>query len=143
MNPIASSVVPATWHQKSYSESNKINDFRHYDEKVDIYALGVCLYQLIHGHCPFSGDNKQKYWENTLKYDANFNDRCPIRWVFLLRKMLAKDPQHRPSAAEVICKIFIYQRGVKYAVICVEKGESTKGQKMNDFNDYVYVCYFY
>ena len=40
--------------------------FRKYDEKIDVFALGICVYQLIHKRSPFKGSNKQEYWEHMI-----------------------------------------------------------------------------
>lgn len=51
--------------------------FRPYNEKIDIYSLGVCIYLFVHGERPFVGINNKEYWENTMKYEVKYNQQCP------------------------------------------------------------------
>jgi len=48
----------AIWHLKFSLESIVISTFRNCNSKIDIYALGVCIYQLIHGKNPFRGNKE-------------------------------------------------------------------------------------
>jgi len=46
-----------------------------YDEKIDIYSLGVILYILATGHMPYKGKGRQDIINKTLKEEPNFNKK--------------------------------------------------------------------
>lgn len=68
--------------------------------KLDVWALGITLYMLAHGKCPFVGhsvmDTFKKTRENTLKLDASLSDSMRD----LLYRLLDKDPTTRITIEE-------------------------------------------
>jgi serine/threonine protein kinase len=63
------------------------------DEPCDIYALGVIAYQSLYGSLPVSTD------------DPAFTRGVPPILVALLRDMMARDPERRPSAEQLCVAI--------------------------------------
>jgi serine/threonine protein kinase len=63
---------------------------RNYDEKVDVYALGVCIYQLAYNVLPYRGESKKEYWSSTLSDQVFLHEGCPEELIRLMRKMLEK-----------------------------------------------------
>ncbi len=64
---------------------------------ADVYSLGVCVYELLTGKAPFSGETLIEVFSQHVRAPA---PRLPARlgaWQPLLDAMLAKDPQERPS----------------------------------------------
>lgn len=43
-----------------------------YDEKVDLWSIGVLTYELIFGTSPFKGENKAKTIEKVKNLDYSF-----------------------------------------------------------------------
>lgn len=76
-----------------------------YDEKCDVWSLGVLLYVLVSGRAPFNGsdDNAiiKKIMEGKLEFKwegwKNISDECKN----LIKRMLV-DVEKRPTAAEVL-----------------------------------------
>lgn len=76
-----------------------------YDEKCDIWSLGVILHILLSGYPPFSGDSEQDIFSKIHSSEPNFSLKC---WqkiskeaIFLIKSMLNKDSKMRPTASEV------------------------------------------
>jgi calcium-dependent protein kinase len=46
--------------------------YEHYNEKVDIWAIGVTMYHLLSGRIPFKGDNLQAIMQSIVKDEVIF-----------------------------------------------------------------------
>jgi serine/threonine protein kinase len=44
------------------SKKVRLFAYRKYDEKIDIYSLGVCIYMLAYRRKPYTGKNSKDYW---------------------------------------------------------------------------------
>ncbi|DBA66478.1 TPA: hypothetical protein ACH3X2_002450 [Trebouxia sp. C0005] len=83
-------------------------DIKACDEKVDIWALGVTLFELLTGQLPFEGADKPAIKAAILRGNmkplpANLKPEC----VSFMSLMLARDPQDRASAHELLQHPFI------------------------------------
>ncbi|CAD8178920.1 unnamed protein product [Paramecium octaurelia] len=77
-----------------------------YDEKCDIWSLGVILYILLSGYPPFMGANEQEVLIKVKKGEYSFD---PTDWgkvtnsgKDLIRRMLMYNPANRISAADAL-----------------------------------------
>ena len=76
-----------------------------YNKSVDIYALGVLLYEMLTGTPPFDGDSAQEIMMKHLMAVPDLT-RVPPAFHAVLAKILAKDPQERhATAAELVTEI--------------------------------------
>lgn len=77
-----------------------------YSGKSDIYAFGNVLYLVFARKLPYSGSKIIGTFKNNRRKDITFNNPCWKEVSFelpaLIRKMLAKDPTKRISAAEAL-----------------------------------------
>lgn len=74
------------------------------DGRADTYALGVVAYQALSGQPPFDGDSSLEIALKTLHDEVPPLDLAlavPPRIEALIRGMLAKDPEYRPTLARV------------------------------------------
>lgn len=69
------------------------------DERSDLYALGVILYQMVAGRRPFEGESIPDLMQQHLKKappsPKEFNAALPEGLCAMIRKMLAKPPARR------------------------------------------------
>jgi len=76
------------------------------DGRSDVYALGVVLYEMLTGSCPFPGRNATeviaKHISAPIPKVSDREPETPMALVRLVERMLAKDPVERPTAAELV-----------------------------------------
>ena len=78
--------------------NNPITKKPKYDQKVDVWSLGVCGYQLISFELPFSDELDVR--DVNVNYKNLPTDNHP-KLVPLVQKMLTRDVASRPSATEM------------------------------------------
>lgn len=77
-----------------------------YNEKCDVWSIGVILYILLCGYPPFNGEDNDEIMESvkvgkfSFKYDAFNNVSSQAK--DLIKKMLTKNPDKRPGCAQAL-----------------------------------------
>ncbi|OZJ06633.1 Aurora kinase A-B [Bifiguratus adelaidae] len=73
-----------------------------YDEKVDLWSLGVLCYEFLVGEPPFEDANVQHTYRRIAKVDLHIPDHVSPRASDLIRKLLRYTPQDRIPLADIL-----------------------------------------
>lgn len=91
-----------------------------YDEKCDIWSLGVLMYMMLSGVPPFFGTTRKEIMNKILKGKVSFSSKI---WGLitdegkdLIQSMLTYDPEHRPSCREVLNHPWFLKDDVKLKI---------------------------
>ena len=92
-----------TWR---YMPPEQITGQADIDGRLDIYALGCILFEMVAGQVPFDGPDFATIFDQHLesapaRLDVLVAD-CPKPLADLVDKMLEKDPKNRPADAAVV-----------------------------------------
>ncbi len=68
-----------------------------YDYKIDIWSLGVLLYEMLHGTAPFKGKEYKEIASNIKNGSIKYSSSLPQDAEELIASILVKDPAKRPS----------------------------------------------
>ena len=88
-----------------YTAPELFNENGVYTFKTDLWALGCIMYEMAIGQVPFFEERVNKLIMKILKEEINFNKRqfnqYSMEFMDVLRKLLEKDPDKRPSWGEI------------------------------------------
>ena len=74
---------------------------REHDEMVDVWALGVLLYEFLVGSPPFEAEGHSATYRRISRVDLRFPRGVPEDAQDLIRRMLQKDPRKRMALSSV------------------------------------------
>lgn len=98
------------------------------DHRVDLYSLGVSLYEIVTGHPPFTGSSSliilRQHVENTPEPPRHFVHDLPEHLQTLILKLMAKEPVNRFSSAESVIQAVNHLTHANYPV---ETKETKRG----------------
>lgn len=79
------------------------------DQRTDIWALGVLLYEIVAGEAPFKGENEQAILYSILHKEPGtskgLDSAVPKELEQIIRKALSKDPKKRFASANEISQV--------------------------------------
>ena len=99
-----------------------INNFGH-DEKIDIWCVGVLMFELLTGQAPWEGDDVNTVKNNILRLNIKWPKNIDKDAKDLISKILKYMPEERPSLRTILSHKFF----LKYfpdAVNCLKKPNS-------------------
>ncbi|XP_053416510.1 serine/threonine-protein kinase N3 isoform X1 [Nycticebus coucang] len=71
-----------------------------YTRAVDWWGLGVLLYEMLVGECPFPGDTEEEVFDCIINADAPYPHFLSVQGLELIQKLLHKCPEKRLGAGE-------------------------------------------
>lgn len=99
--------TPAFFAPELCSSVENNHDEKHITKAIDVWALGVTLYCLIYGQCPFTASTEFELFDIIPTVPLSFPTKdqigfeTPIELMDLLSKLLAKDPNERIALDQV------------------------------------------
>lgn len=88
---------------------------------VDWWALGILLYELLYGHTPFRGKNRQNTFAKILHKDLTFPSSIPASLAArqLIHRLLHRDPTNRLGSKRGADEIkhHPFFRGIHWALV--------------------------
>lgn len=73
-----------------------------YDEKVDLWAIGILIYEFLVGRPPFEANSTSATYERIRRVDLRFPAHVSDDAKDLISRLLRKDPKQRPTIEEVM-----------------------------------------
>ena len=68
-----------------------------HDERVDIWCIGILLFELVTKRTPFSGKDKAHLMNNIIDLKINWPSNMPLDAKDLISNILKEEPNQRPS----------------------------------------------
>lgn len=89
----------------------EIMKYLRYNNKIDVWSLGVCLYEMLMGSTPFYGENSKELLNEMMMNVISFEggERVSEGLKELIRRMLAPNPVRRIGWSEIFSHPLITQ----------------------------------
>lgn len=82
-------------------------DKRKYDTRVDVWSLGVLIYEMVTKRVPFEGRDQADTIRKIKRNDLNYPSQFPNKAKDLVSKLLKQDPEIRMKLSKVCQHIFV------------------------------------
>lgn len=85
-----------------------------HNHSLDVWCLGILLYELVHGYAPFKGDKPMQIGQEILKRQLKFNEKCSAEYRDLVDQLLQIDPINRIPLIKVFDHPWVRMFADKY-----------------------------
>lgn len=69
-----------------------------YTRAVDWWGLGVLIFEMLVGECPFPGDNEEEVFDSIVNEEVRYPQFLSSETISIIRKLLRKCPERRLGA---------------------------------------------
>lgn len=83
-----------------YMAPERVRDGAVVDQRADLFSVGVLLYEMLTGVCPFERTSVQASLAAVIEEDIPPNPLVPPRLWYVIRSLIAKDPEARLKEAK-------------------------------------------
>ena len=89
-----------------------------YDEKIDVWAVGILTFELLMGSAPFTGSSERDTYRNITNLDlqaANdlYNQKVSATAKDFIARILVTDPKHRVSLGDMLTHPWLSNNSVE------------------------------
>ena len=78
-----------------------------YSNKCDVWGLGILSYAASHGVLPFYSPNQYELFQMIISQEPEYSNTLPPNLIYLIQRMLIKEPSKRISLDEIKASSFI------------------------------------
>lgn len=75
---------------------------REYDSRIDVWALGILLYEMLHGNAPFKGESVKEVKQRMMRGSYNLGSEISDEGKDLLTGILKFNPDDRLTLDEIV-----------------------------------------
>jgi serine/threonine protein kinase len=105
-----------------------------HDHNVDIWALGVLLYEFLTGRPPFESPNQQETYKKIVNIECKFPSYISEGARDLIRKLLVKEPKKRLHLSQIPEHPWIVKHTVVVVIVAPEQLPVVPEQQPTDKN---------
>ena len=115
----------------------EIVENENYDYRVDIWSLGILLYELLYGHSPFKANSTKNVILNIKHHELTYDDKnknVSHSCKDLIKKLLNSNPQKRYKIKDILEHPFIKKHSEKYLSTLKKKSSNLMDEEDNLFD---------
>lgn len=101
--------------------------------KMEVWALGICLYKLLTGKFPFNGKSDEDLKRDMKEKQVTFPEYLSLEAIELIKKMLCKDSFKRATSTEVLIDKWFMDIGYEKSVKKTKPKKKAKDTKNRQF----------
>ena len=121
--------------------SPELVDHKEYSKEIDVWSLGILLYEMIHGYSPFRPNkpkfNEKDVFENIKKHNLKFGKKVSNECKKLICNLLAFNKNKRYKVGDIYNSKFVkYFENMKYFIPKKNSiNKNNKDKKENEENN--------